>query len=109
LRPSWLRLPYRGLFLELALAISAVVAIAFAVNAWMTIATGRGQLVGLVEHDLGLRAHTALQQIERHLDRCADELGYWSRLETFDDLLIHDRAMRVENLLISLQRENVVF
>ena len=101
-----LRVPYRGLFLEFALAISAVVAIAFAVNAWMTIAAGRGQLLGLVRHDLDLRAHTALQQIEGHLDRSADELDYWSRLESFDDILIHDRAMRIENLLIALQREN---
>lgn len=106
MRAIRLRLPYRGLFLELALAISAVVAIAFAFNAWISITAGRGQLVELVENDLELRARTVLQQIERHLDRCADELSYWARLETFDDVLIEDRGMRVENLLISLQREN---
>jgi len=106
LRALRIRLPYRGLFLELTSAICAVVAIAFAVNAYMTIVAGRGPLLELIGDDLDLRARAVLQQIERHLDRCADELSYWSRLETFDDILIDDRAMHVENLLISLQREN---
>lgn len=106
MRVLQLRLPYRGLFLELTSAICAVVAIAFAVNAWMTIVAGRGPLLELIGDDLDLRARAILQQIERHLDRCADELSYWSRLETFDDILIDDRGMHIENLLISLQREN---
>lgn len=98
-------MPYRGLFLELFAAVCIVVAVAFAVNAWLTILAGRGQLLQLVEENLSFRARSVLEEVERHLSLCADEIRVWSTIDTLEDVLIQDRSMRIENLVLELKRE----
>jgi len=96
----------KGLFFQLSAAFFAVVAVAFAANAWLAIEAGRDPLMRLVEDNLSLGAHSVLEDVDRHLSRCARQLRSWSRLSILDDVLIDDRSMRIENLVLELERDH---
>lgn len=101
-----IRLLPASLFAKLVLAFVAATALAFLLNVWLTVRTGRGALERLVEESLDARAEAVLLHVNEYLSLLADEVGFWATLEVLDDILIEDHALRIENLLLNLKREH---
>lgn len=97
--------PTKSLFLELLLFAVVVLVLAFAANAVLAIRLGREPLERLVRENLSRLAHSALEDVDRHLSRCEREIQLWSKLSMMDDVLINDRNLAITNLLIGLQRD----
>lgn len=95
----------RSLFARLMAAYTLVVVIAFGIAATMTIFAGRGPLQRLIVEDLTLRCTAVQKEVDRYLFERGQEVRAWSTLGTMDDVLIGDQALRIENLILNLQRE----
>ncbi len=98
------RLRSRSLFFKLFAAFFLVVAVAFAVETWQAILAGRGAIETLVTESLTGQAEDVLDDVNRYLeDRCR-EVKSWAGLSIMDEVLVQDRFLNIENLLLELQR-----
>ena len=98
------RLFPRSLFLRLFVTFFTVVAVAFAVEAYLAIRAGRGIIERLVTESLNGQALQRLEEVDRYLgDRCG-EIASWSELGVMDDILIRDRFLNLEHLILDEQR-----
>lgn len=97
---------YRSLFGQLMLGFLIVGVASFSLNVVLTIAAGRGSLDELVEENLESLARSVLEEVDDVFAHLVGEVRVWSELDVLDEILIDDRAMRIENLLIKLQREH---
>lgn len=99
----WRRL-YESLFVRLFASFVMVVAAAFGLEAWLVIRTGRSAIRSLVEDNLDALARTTQSGILGYLQERGREVASWSRLGVMDDILVHDRILSIENLLLELRR-----
>ena len=96
----------RKLFLRLFAIIVLVVASSFAVQGWIVILVGQDAIKRMVVESLVTSAQDVLEEVDGYLaDRCG-EVRSWSGLGTMDEILVHDRFLNIENLLLELQRES---
>lgn len=96
----------QSLFLKLLLTLFLVVAAAFAAEAWLAIRAGRGAIEQLVGESLANRAEDTLRGVARHLADRRVEVSSWAALGVMDEILIRDRYLNIENLLLDLQRRH---
>lgn len=94
----------KTLLLELSATFLGVVIVAFSVNVFLTIRAGKGPLEALVEENLTFRARTTMEEVSDHLEDRVARIRAWAAFELLSDILVQDRALRIENLLLGLQR-----
>ena len=94
-----------GLFTRLLAAFVFVVAIAFAIEAWLVIRVGQGSLDKLVVENLSGRARGRFEAVDEFLADRAREIRSWSALSVMDDVLVQDRVLNIENFLLERRRE----
>jgi signal transduction histidine kinase/CheY-like chemotaxis protein/HPt (histidine-containing phosphotransfer) domain-containing protein len=88
----------------LATPLLAVLVVSFAVAAILSISAGRRTLRSRVGEDLQTSALAVQTEIDRFLSDRSGDLQLSAGLETMDDVLIRDRDLRVQNLLMRLSR-----
>jgi PAS domain S-box-containing protein len=94
-----------SLFTRLLVAFAFVIAIAFAVEAWLVIRVGRVALDRLVVENLDARTRERLETLSEFLaDRLRDTRS-WSSLSLMDDVLVQDRVLAIENFLLERRRD----
>lgn len=95
----------RSLFTKLLLTFLLVMVIAFAVESGLAILAGEGAIENLVQENLTGQAQDVLEEVNRYLADRGREVKSWSTLSIMDDVLVDDRTLTIENLLLELQRE----
>jgi PAS domain S-box-containing protein len=94
-----------SLFNRLLAAFVFVVAVAFAVEAWLVIRVGEVGLERLVVENLSARTRERFARVERFLADRAGDVRSWSGLSVMDDVLVQDRVLNIENFLLEQRRE----
>lgn len=100
MRVSW----HQSVFLRLLLAFVTVIVLACSVAASIAIFTEKTVFEDLVRADLRVRAETTLHDVEHYLEDREHELRSWGALPIFDEILVGDRSMHVQNSLLTLGR-----
>jgi hypothetical protein len=94
----------RSLFFRLAAPLGAVLILSFGVAAVFSISAGRRTLQSRVSEELLTSAHSVRDEVERFLRERHGDMNVVAGLETMDDVLIRDRDLRIQNLLLRLHR-----
>ncbi len=96
----------RSLFRQLMLTFLGVGLASFGVNALLTLLAGQGSLQGLIEQNMRAEARSVRDRVQEALRYRTEEVTEWAHLPALDEILIDDRALRIENLLIDLRRRH---
>ena len=94
-----------SLFTRLLAAFTFVVAIVFAVEAWLVIRVGEVALDRLVVENLSARTRERFETVSEFLGDRDRDMRSWSGLSIMDDVLVQDRVLNIENFLLERQRE----
>ena len=94
-----------SLFNRLLAAFALVVAVAFAIEAWLVIRVGEVGLDKLVVENLSVRTRERFVAVDTFLAERARDVRSWSALSIMDDVLVHDRVFEIENFLLKRLRE----
>jgi signal transduction histidine kinase/DNA-binding response OmpR family regulator/HPt (histidine-containing phosphotransfer) domain-containing protein len=95
---------FGSLAIRLAVSLAAVLLLSFGVVAWISLSAGRRTLERGVTEGLLATSRLVLNDVHRLLNTRAGDMRFSSGLETMDEVLIADRNLKIENLLIKLQR-----
>jgi signal transduction histidine kinase/CheY-like chemotaxis protein/HPt (histidine-containing phosphotransfer) domain-containing protein len=98
------RFPSGTLAIRLAVSLAAVLLLSFGVVAWISLSAGRRALQRGVTEGLQSTSRVVLNDVHRLLNERVGDVRFSSALETMDEVLISDRNLKIENLLIKLQR-----
>ena len=102
MRISW----RHSAFFRLQFAFVSVIVVAASVAAMVAIVAEKTVVEDRVRADLQVRAETALHDVHHYLEDRAFELRSWSSMPTFDEILVGDRSLRVQNALLALGRRH---
>jgi len=94
-----------SLFTRLLAPFVLVVAIAFAVEAWLVIRVGKDAIDAFVVDNLDARARDRFDAVQQFLDDRARELKSWCDLSVMDDVLVQDRVLSIENFVRQRRQE----
>ena len=95
----------RNIFVRLAASLAFVLVLSFGIATSVSVWVGRATLETAAAEALQRSAGVVLSEVRTFLEERQRNVGLWSGLETMEDILIQDRNLRIENLLLKLQRE----
>ena len=95
-----------SLFRRLALALALSLTAAFSFAALVSIGLGSRKLEALAKRDLTAVSYSAHIRVEGYLDARRAEIRLCSESDAMEDVIVVDPHLRVQNLILRLQRMN---